>query len=86
MPKNTYILLKSLNCYGLTVARKSEAIHSVKVPIKGGKQADKFEELDFDLADEKVGFTMEVKLTVRVIVSEQRKFSLEMSRNSNDKI
>ena len=86
MSKNTYILLKSLNCYGLTVARKSEAIHTVKVPVKGGKQADKFEELDFNLADEKVGFTMEVKLTVRVIVSEQRKFSLEMSRNSNDKI
>lgn len=74
-----------MNCYGLTVARKSEAIHTVKVPTKG-KETDKFEEIDVNLADEKVGFSTQIKLTVRVIVSEQRKFSIEMSRNSNDKI
>ena len=39
-----------------------------------------------DLSLEKEGFSLEVSLTVRVIASEEKKFTIVTKRNANDKL
>ena len=73
MSKNTYILLAGRGCYGLVQERKSPSLYVVKIPVAGKED---LEDAEVDLLTEKEGFSLEVRLTIRVIASEEKKFTI----------
>jgi hypothetical protein len=80
-------LLKERSCCGLILGHKSDSKYTVKIPKKTSlKKEQEYEEIDIDLANEKEGFSTKTLLTVRVIASEQKKFSVTTRREVNDKI
>ena len=45
------------------------------------------EDVELDIADqEKEGFSLQVSINIRVVVSETKKFSLTMQRSANDRV
>ena len=62
--------------------RKSASTYVLKVP---SRESNELEEAEVDLSQEKEGFSLQVTLTIRVVASEEKKFTISMKRNANDK-
>lgn len=86
-----YVYMGKRKQYGIIRSKRSESVLLLKVkngavsgnPELGGNQPI-FEEIEVDIMEEDI--RVEVEVLLRVIVSEDNRFTLTLKRPSNDKI
>jgi len=78
-----YIYLEQRHKYGIIKSKKTDTQIVVKIKNGGLDQKD-YEEIDIDIREEPV--RVEVQVQIRVVIAEDKRFTLVLNRPANDKI
>ena len=77
-----YVYVSSLSKYGIIKSKKPDNVLVLRVRKHNTKE--EFEEIEVHNTTEEV--LLEVEISVRVIMSEDKKFSIILQKHANDKI
>lgn len=90
MPNGSYVYLGKRKQYGLIRSKKSDSNLLVKIKTKDIKEGQfstvppGFEEIEVNLSEEDV--RLQVEVPIRVVISEDKRFTLTLRRPANDKL